>query len=72
MNLQESTQSAAQSAELLCSAIRQAHSAACNVGGEHRDALEILLFHAIADATKLMHRLEAVAACAASPRYTQP
>lgn len=72
MNLQESTQYAAQSAELLRSAIKQAHSAACHVGGEHRDALEIMLFDAIADATKIMHRLEAIAACAASPRYTQP
>lgn len=66
MNLQETTQAAAQAAELSMSAIRQAHRAACS---DYPDQMEILLLEALGDAVKLHQRLQAIAACAASPRY---
>lgn len=69
--LAEYIEQAAQSAKLTASAVRQAHKAAY-ADQPGAAALELLLFDVIGDAVKLMHRLEAVAACAASPRYTRP
>lgn len=68
MNLQETTQAAAQAAELSLSAIREAHRAAC---GDHPDALETLLLEALGDAVKLHRRLQLIAECAAGPRYAE-
>lgn len=57
--LHETLTKAAQSADLLASDIRDAHSQAC---GEN-PALEILLRDLIADAMKLRNRLAEVEAC---------